>query len=116
MDEATANVLVALIGAAVTIFTIVWQTKKTNTKLDEQKNQLDEQKRNSELNDMRQSILQLMTEDKVDWSCSHKLPGNRNRICEEYERYHGMGGNGIVKDKFKEYQKWYADIEQSITK
>ena len=60
------EIIVALIGAATTIFTIVWQSRKTNQ-------QLDEHKTTSARNDAKQSILQMMVEDKVDYHLNHKL-------------------------------------------
>lgn len=109
MNEATANVLVALIGALATIFTVVYQTKKTNKKLDDQR-------RDAERNNAKQSILQLMMEDKIDYYCDHKLPENRNRIYEEYDDYHNSGGNGMVTKKLQEYDKWYEEIEKNAAK
>lgn len=107
MNEATASVLVALISALATIFTVVYQSKKTNIKLDEQK-------RDAERNNAKQSILQLMMEDKIDYYCDHKLPENRNRIYEEYDDYHNSGGNGMVTKKLQEYDQWYEEIEKGI--
>ena len=101
------SVIVALISALATIFTVVYQSKKTNEKLDAQK-------RDAERNNAKQSILQLMMEDKIDYYCDHKLPENRNRIYEEYDEYHNSGGNGIVTKKLQEYEAWYAGVEKEL--
>ena len=109
MSDAGAEVLVALIGAIVTIFTIVYQTRKTNQKLDTQK-------ADTERNNAKQSILQLIMEDKVDYYCDHKLPENRNRIHDEYDVYHANGGNGTMTKKVAEYDKWYEGLERKLIK
>ncbi len=103
------EIIVALIGAITTIFTIVWQSRKTNQKLDEHKT-------TSARNDAKQSILQMMVEDKVDYHLNHKLPENYSRIHEEYDIYHDNGGNGLMTKKIKEYDDWYRQIEKQITK
>ena len=101
------GIIVASISAFATIFTVVYQSKKTNKKLDAQK-------RDAERNNAKQSILQLMMEDKIDYYCDHKLPENRNRIYEEYDDYHNSGGNGIVTKKLQEYEEWYRGVEEDL--
>lgn len=103
------EITVALIGALTTIFTIVWQTRKTNQKLDEQKIA-------AARNDAKQSILQMMMEDKVDYHLDHKLPENYSRIHEEYDTYHANGGNGLMTKKMLEYEEWYKQIEKQVIK
>lgn len=103
------EITVALIGALTTIFTIVWQSRKTNHKLDEQKIA-------AARNDAKQSILQMMMEDKVDYHLDHKLPENYSRIHEEYDTYHANGGNGLMTKKMLEYEEWYKQIEKQVVK
>lgn len=103
------EIIVALIGAVTTIFTIVWQSRKTNQRLDEQKT-------TSARNDAKQSILQMIVEDKVDYYLNHKLPENYTQIHDEYDVYHANGGNGRTTKKVKEHDRWYEQIEEQIAK
>ena len=102
------EIIVAVISAIVTIFSVIWSNKKTDKKLDAHKIA-------SDRNDAKQAILQMMTEDKVDYHFSHRLPENHARIHEEYDIYHANGGNGLMTKKLKEYDEWYAEIEKRIT-
>lgn len=100
-------IVVALIAAGVEVFTVVWTSKKTHKKLDKQQSAANR-------NDAKQSILQMITEDKVVYCVDHKLPENYKRIHEEYDMYHKEGGNGLMTKKVKEYDEWYASIEKKI--
>lgn len=68
-------------------------------------------KRQANKHSSRQSILQLILEDKVA-VMEGKLPENRQAILDEYDEYLNCGGNSYVHKKVEEYESWY----QSITK
>ena len=53
----------------------------------------------------RQSILQLILEDKIA-VMENKLPENYQAIMEEYDEYIKNGGNSYVKEKVSEYLDW----------
>lgn len=100
MSEA---IIVAIIVAVTNVFSVVWTNKKTNRKLDKQD-------RDSRRNEAKQSILQMMMEDKVDYYHNRRIPENYNRIHEEYDVYHANGGNGLMTKKVIEHDKWYEEI------
>lgn len=68
-------------------------------------------KRQANKHSSRQSILQLILEDKVAYM-EGKLPENRQAILDEYDEYLKCGGNSYVHKKVEEYESWY----QTITK
>lgn len=62
----------------------------------------------------KQSILQMIMEDKVSWIIDNDFPTNYGRICDEYAVYCKNGGNGETAKKVEEYKKWYLKTEDSI--
>ena len=96
------EIIVALISAGipalVTIATAVFQL------------------RTSRQHAAKQSILQMIMEDKVAWIIDKEFPTNYGRICDEYVVYHKNGGNGEVTKKFEEYKAWYYEIEKTLKK
>lgn len=62
----------------------------------------------------KQSILQMIMEDQLNWELFRKFPVNHGNIQDEYEIYHKNGGNGEVTKKVNEYNKWYDQNEDSM--
>lgn len=60
----------------------------------------------------RQSILQLILEDKIA-VMENKLPENYKAIMEEYDEYIKNGGNSYVKEKVSEYLDWRKKLTKA---
>ena len=96
------GIIIALISAGipaiVTIVTTLYQNR--------------EHRRNA----AKQSILQMIMEDKMAWVIDKEFPTNYGRVCDEYVVYHNNGGNGEVTKKVEEYKEWYVDCEKTLKK
>lgn len=103
------EIIVALITAFPLTLAAILSNRNTNKKLDENQ-------RLSNRNDAKQSILQMMMEDKVVFHLDHRLPENYQRIHEEYDHYRANGGNSYMKKKMAEYDTWYAKVEHQLIK
>lgn len=64
----------------------------------------------------KQSILQMVMEDQLNWSLFKKLPTNYSDILHEYEEYHKNGGNGEVTRRVDDYLAWRDDIQKNMLK
>ena len=62
----------------------------------------------------KQSILQMIMEDQLNWELFRKFPVNHGNIQDEYEVYHKNGGNGEVTKRVNEYNAWYAKNEDAM--
>ena len=62
----------------------------------------------------KQSILQMIMEDQLNWELFKKFPVNYGNIEDEYEIYHKSGGNGEVTKKVNEYKQWYCKNEDQM--
>lgn len=60
----------------------------------------------------RQSILQLILEDKIS-VMEGKLPENYKSIMDEYDEYHQCHGNHYIDEKVEDYKKWYSEISKT---
>lgn len=69
-------------------------------------------KRQANKHSSRQSILQLILEDKIA-VMEGKLPENRQAILDEFDEYTKSGGNSYVHNKVEEYESWYKIITQN---
>jgi len=69
------------------------------------------QARTASKNAAKQSILQMILEDRMDWR-DGKLPSNYQAILHEFDIYTQAGGNSYVADKVAEYKAWHTKIEQ----
>ena len=69
------------------------------------------QARTASKNAAKQSILQMILEDRMDWR-DGKLPTNYQAILHEFDVYTQAGGNSYVADKVAEYKAWHAKIEK----
>lgn len=59
----------------------------------------------------KQSILQMILEDRMDWR-DGKLPSNYQAILHEFDIYTQAGGDSYIATRVDEYKSWYAKIEQ----
>lgn len=62
-------------------------------------------------NAAKQSILQMILEDRMDYR-EGKLPGNYQAILHEFDIYTKAGGNSYVAEKVEDYKKWMREIEE----
>ncbi len=63
-------------------------------------------KRQANKHACRQSILQLIIEDKIS-VMEGKIPENYKSIMDEYDEYHACHGNHYIDGKIEEYKAWY---------
>lgn len=59
----------------------------------------------------KQSILQMILEDRVAVQ-EKSLPTNYQNVLREYDDYHKNGGNSFVTDKVNGYKEWFSQIEK----
>lgn len=59
----------------------------------------------------KQSILQMILEDRVAVQ-EKSLPTNYQNVLREYDDYHKNGGNSFVTDKVNNYKEWFSQIEK----
>lgn len=72
-------------------------------------------KKDNRMHAARQSILQLILEDKINVQ-EDKLPENRYNVQTEYDEYRANGGNSYVHDKVEDYLEWYDQVEKNYAK
>lgn len=68
--------------------------------------------RTSKKHSAKQSILQMILEDKVA-VLEHKLPENHQLILDEFDSYQQNGGNSYVHEKVAEYEDWLKTISNT---
>ena len=100
-ENALVQIIVALIAAGFPTFTSIYNTKKV--------------KRQANRHACRQSILQLIIEDKVAVH-EGKHPENYQAILSEYDEYLKNGGNSYIHNKVEEYTIWYTKINKERNK
>lgn len=61
------------------------------------------------MHNAKQSILQLIVEDKIR-VMEGGIPENKQNILKEYDEYSKKGGNSYVHEKVENYSKWYKSI------
>lgn len=66
-------------------------------------------KRDNYMHNAKQSILQLIVEDKIR-VMEGGIPENKQNILKEYDDYDKHGGNSYVHEKVENYKKWYSTI------
>lgn len=66
------------------------------------------QNRASSRHNAKQSIFQMILEDKVA-VLFNGVPSNYQNILNEYDVYHKNGGNSYVTEKVEAYKKWYIE-------
>lgn len=100
MDERTISAIQTLVTACVpAVVTVITYLQ---------------QSRQAKKHAAKQSILQMIMEDQLNWELFRKFPVNYGNIQNEYEVYHENGGNGEVTKKVRGYNKWYELNEDSM--
>ena len=66
-------------------------------------------KRDNYLHNAKQSILQLIVEDKIR-VMEGGIPENKQNILKEFDEYEAHKGNSYVHEKVDSYLKWYKTI------
>ena len=61
------------------------------------------------MHNAKQSILQLIVEDKIR-VIEGAIPENKQNILKEFDEYNKKGGNSYVHEKVENYIKWYSAI------
>lgn len=101
MDPNIAQIIVAAITVSVPPLVTLITTKSV--------------KRQANKHSTRQSILQLILEDKIA-VMENRLPENYQAIMDEYDEYHNCYGNHYIDEKIEEYQNWYKETTKKLTK
>lgn len=102
MDGGLVQIIVAAITVCVPALVTIFTTKSV--------------KRQANKHSTRQSILQLIMEDKLAVMVEHKLPENYQAIMDEYDEYHNCYGNHYIDEKIEEYKNWYKETTKKLTK
>lgn len=66
-------------------------------------------KKENYMHNAKQSILQLIVEDKIR-VMEGAIPENKQNILKEFDLYSKKGGNSYVHEKVDNYVKWYSTI------
>lgn len=69
------------------------------------------QSRENKKNFAKNSILQLINEDKTE-ALYGNLPDNYQNVLHEFDQYSKNGGNSYVAKKVEAYEKWYTDWQK----
>lgn len=69
------------------------------------------QSRENKRNFAKQSILNLINEDKTE-ALYNNMPDNYQNVLNEYDIYHKNGGNSYVTEKVEAYKKWYTEWQK----
>lgn len=69
------------------------------------------QDRASKKNFAKQSILNLINEDKTE-ALYNNIPDNYQNVLHEFDIYSKNGGNSYVAEKVEAYKKWYTDWQK----
>ncbi len=70
-------------------------------------------KRDNYMHNAKQSILQLIVEDKIR-VMEGGIPENKQNILKEFDDYQEHHGNSYVKEKVDSYMKWYSTLKKGI--
>ena len=66
-------------------------------------------KKENYMHNAKQSILQLIVEDKIR-VIEGGIPENKQNILKEFDLYSKKGGNSYVHEKVDNYIKWYTSM------
>ena len=91
MDPAISQIIVAAITVCVPALVTILTTRSV--------------KKQANKHSARQSILQLIIEDKVR-VIEKGLPENYQAVLDEFDEYQRTGGNSYIHEKVEEYKKW----------
>lgn len=72
-------------------------------------------KKDNYMHNAKQSILQLIVEDKIR-VMEGGIPENKQNILKEFDLYSKKGGNSYVKEKVNNYEDWYNKITKNLNK
>lgn len=64
------------------------------------------------MHNSKQSILQLIVEDKIR-VMEGGIPENKQNILKEFDEYSKKGGNSYVHEKVDNYIKWYGIVTKN---
>ena len=100
MDMAVAQIIITAITVCVPAFVTICTTKSV--------------KKQANKHSARQSILQLIFEDRVR-ALEGFPPENYQAVLDEFDEYTKNGGNSYIHAKVDDYIKWYKEQEKSLT-
>lgn len=69
------------------------------------------QDRSNKRNFAKQSILNLINEDKTE-ALYGNMPDNYQNVLHEYDQYSKNGGNSYVAEKVESYKVWYTQWQK----
>lgn len=72
-------------------------------------------KKDNFMHNAKQSILQLIVEDKIR-VIEGGIPENKQNILKEFDTYSKKGGNSYVHEKVDNYIKWYNIVTKKVEK
>lgn len=61
-------------------------------------------------NAAKESILQMISEDKLA-VLYKEMPTNYQNILHEYDIYHRHGGNSYITEKVEDYKTWFIKVQ-----
>lgn len=96
MDPAVAQIIVALITVIIPAIVTLITTKSV--------------KKQADIHSARQSVLQLIFEDRVR-SLEGMPPENYQAVLDEFDEYTKKGGNSYLAQKVAEYVEWKKQEE-----
>lgn len=70
------------------------------------------QSRENKKNFAKQSILNLINEDKTE-ALYGNMPDNYQNVLHEYDLYSKNGGNSYVSEKVAAYKTWYTEWQKA---
>ena len=91
MIEIIGSIIVAIISGGVTLITSHYN------------------KKDSRMHSARNSILQLIMEDKIN-VMEGGIPENKENVLTEYDDYRANNGNSYIHEKVDDYLEWYDKI------
>lgn len=65
----------------------------------------------NDLHSAKQSIMQMIMEDRMRVEMYHHLPENYQAVMKEFDIYTKNGGNSYVHDRVIAYEQWYKEIK-----
>lgn len=95
MEQLIGSVIVAFISGAVTLITSHYD------------------KKDNRMHSARQSILQLIMEDKIN-VMEGGIPENKENILTEYDEYRANNGNSYIHEKVEDYLNWYDNVTKKV--
>lgn len=101
MDGGLVQIIVAAITVCVPALVTILTTKSVKTQ--------------NNKHNTRSNIMQLIIEDHVRVG-EKRLPENRQAIHEEYDEYIASGGNSYIHKKVEEYEIWFQEVMDTLTK